>query len=235
MNPRADQFRKTDAPAAPAAGARAGACTRGCAGGGRGFSLVEAMVSAGIVGVMLVASVNLLSSAARTRSADNNRRAALMLAQHLMSEVQQQPYKDASPLNILFGPEAMEVSRADYDDVDDYRNYTEKPPLYRTGLPIPDHGAWQRKVKVKWVNPGTLTDSLVDTGIVMIEVRVTDPRGIETAISALRAERAAPADPPLAGSTWVNWMEVELQVDGDPPRHVITGAQAVVRPPTTTN
>lgn len=234
MNRIADQFRKTDAPAAPA-GTRAGACARGSAGGGRGFSLVEAMVSAGIVGVMLVASVNLLSSAARTRSADNNRRAALMLAQHLMSEVQQQPYKDASPLNLLFGPEAMEINRTDYDDVDDYKNYMEKPPLYRTGLPIPDYGAWQRKVKVRWVNPGSLTESLVDTGLVMVEVKVTDARGIETSVSALRAERAAPADPPLAGSTWVNWMEVELQVDGDPPRHVITGAQTVVGPPTTTN
>src|SRR5687768_7064818 len=70
----------------------------------RGFSLVEAMVSAGIVGVMLVASVNLLGSAAKTRVTDNNRRTALALAQQLISEIQPLPYKDDSLTGILFGP-----------------------------------------------------------------------------------------------------------------------------------
>src|SRR4051812_26076962 len=111
-----------------------------------GFSLVEAMVSAGIVGVMLVASVNLLSSAARTRVSDGNPRTALLLAQQLMAEVQQQPYKEPSLLNILFGPELGENARTDYDDVDDYKNYNEKPPLDRTGAAMSDYAKWQRKV-----------------------------------------------------------------------------------------
>ena len=196
----------------------------------RGFSLVEAMVSAGIVGVMLVASVNLLSSAARTRTADNNRRAALLLAQNLISEVQQQAYKDDSPLGLLFGPELTETTRADYDDVDDYRNYTEKPPKYRDGTPIPDYTGWQRKVNVSWVYPDTLNEALTDTGLVLVDVRVTDPRGVERSVQALRAERAVPAEPPAEGATWVNWVEVELQVDGDPPRHVLTGVQTVAAP-----
>ena len=95
---------------------------RAARGRAAGFSLVEAMVSAGIVGVMLVASVNLLGSAARTRVADNNRRAASLLAQQLMSEVQQHAYKDESLTALLFGPELGEDSRAKYDDVDDYNN-----------------------------------------------------------------------------------------------------------------
>ena len=196
----------------------------------RGFSLVEAMVSAGIVGIMLVASVNLLSSAARTRAADGNRRAAMMLAQHLMAEVQQQPYKDETILGLLFGPELGEDSRAAYDDVDDYKSYNEKPPLDRNGVAIPDYAKWQRKVRVTWVHPDSLTESLTDTGLVQIEVRVQAPRGVETAVYALRAERAAPADPPVSGSTWVNWTEVELKVGGDAPRHVVTGAATVSRP-----
>jgi type II secretory pathway pseudopilin PulG len=217
----------------PAAAARA--TTRAAAGRmrrARGFSLVEAMVSAGIVGVMLVASVNLLSGAARTRTADNNRRAALLLAQHLISEIQQQPYKDESPLGLLFGPEASETTRALYDDVDDYHNHTEKPPKYRDGTAIPDYTDWQRKVKVMWVSPDTLSQSLTDTGLALIEVRVTDPRGVERAMVALRSERAATAEPPPSGSTWVNWVEVELQVDGDPPRHVLTGVHPAGAPVT---
>ena len=209
-------------PAGVAPGARPGRA--------RGFSLVEAMVSAGIVGVMLVASLNLLSSAARTRSADSNRRSAVLLAQQLMAEVQSQSYKDASVTGLLFGPELDETSRAHYDDVDDYKNYKEKPPVDRSGVALGGFGSWQRKVKVRWVHPDTLTESLTDTGLVLVEVTVQDPRGVETSVSALRAERAAAADPPLAGSTWVEWTEIELQSGGDVPRHAVTGVHPVARP-----
>src|SRR6476619_6716570 len=125
-------------------------CRRAIARGqrrARGFSLVEAMVSAGIVGVMLVASVNLLSSAARTRVADGNRRSGIMLAQQLMSEVISQPYKDDGLLSgILFGPELGENARTDFDDVDDYNNYTEKPPKDNNGGIVSGFGGWTRSV-----------------------------------------------------------------------------------------
>jgi hypothetical protein len=179
---------------------------------------------------MLVASVNLLSSAARTRAADGNRRTAVLLAQQLMAEVQQQQYKEPSLLNILFGPELGESTRADFDDVDDYNNYKEKPPLDRNGVAMSDFAKWTRQVKGKWVYPDTLGEAGTDTGLVMIEVRVTDPRGIATSVFALRAERAAAADPPLAGSTSITYTEVDLQVAGDTPRHVVTGVAPVSRP-----
>src|SRR5215207_5086517 len=130
----------------------------------RGFSLVEAMVSAGIVGVMLVASVNLLGSAAKTRVTDNNRRTALALAQQLISEIQPLPYKDDSLTGILFGPELGESGRGSFDDVDDYENYREKPPEERDGTVMAGYDGWQRKVKIDWVDPNTLAESLVDTG-----------------------------------------------------------------------
>ena len=198
----------------------------------RGFSLVEAMVSAGIVGVMLVASVNLLSSAARTRVSDNNRRTALMLAQQLISEVQQQAYKDDSLTALLFGPELTETGRDKYDDVDDYNNYREKPPTDRSGAVIPGFADWQRKVKVAWVYPDSLEESLTDTGLVRIEVRVTDPRGVETSLYALRAERAVSADAPPPGSTWMQWTGVELEIGGDTPRRVVTGTSPIALPET---
>src|SRR5690349_3697085 len=100
-------------------------------GAGAAFSLVEAVVAAGIVAVMLVASLNLLGSAAQARGADNDHRTALLLAHQLMGEIQQQPYKDESLVALLFGPEAGEATtptRAGFDDVDDYDNFQEKPP-----------------------------------------------------------------------------------------------------------
>jgi MSHA pilin protein MshD len=199
--------------------------------GARGFSLVEAMVSAGIVGVMLVASVNLLSSAARTRVADSNRRSGIMLAQQLMSEVISQPYKDEGLVSgILFGPELGELARTDFDDVDDYNNYTEKPPKDNNGVVISGFEGWTRTVKVKWVTPTTLAESLTDTGLVMIEVRVTDPRGVQTAVYALRSEHAVPAEPMPAGSTWARWTNIDLQVGTANPRHIVTASNDPARP-----
>ena len=187
-------------------------------------------MSAGIVGVMLVASVNLLGSAARTRVTDNNRRTALSLAQQLISEIQPLPYKDDSLTAVLFGPELGENGRGSFDDVDDYNNHREKPPAERDGTVIAGYADWQRKVTVSWVSPDTLAESLVETGLVKIEVRVTDPRGVETSVYALRAERAVVAEPPAPGSTWVQWTGIELEVGGDPPRHVITGINPVAQP-----
>ena len=229
MNPPPSQTCARDRSRPPAGG---GVSARYAGRAGRGFSLVEAMVSAGIVGVMLVASVNLLSSAARTRVADNNRRTALMLAQQLISEIQQQPYKDESLLNLVFGPELGETSRAQFDDVDDYDNYKESPPKDRNGADMTGFTGWQRKVKVKWVSSDTLSAASTDTGLVLIQVTVTDPRGVDTSVYSLRAERAVAADAPLAGSTWVNETDIELQVGGDAPRRILTGVNTVTRPPT---
>ena len=196
----------------------------------RGFSLVEAIVSAGIVGVMLVASVNLLSSAARTRVADSNRRTSGQLAQQLMSEILTQPYKDETPLNLLFGPEAGESARTDFDDVDDYRNYMEKPPKDHNGAALTGFETWKRKVKVNWVLPGTLIESAVDTGLLKIEVTAEDARGVATTVSALRAERAVPADVPPPGSTWLQMTDVQLEVGGDAPRRSVTAVSTIMRP-----
>jgi MSHA pilin protein MshD len=197
----------------------------------RGFSLVEAMVSAGIVGVMLVASVNLLSSAARTRVADSNRRSGIMLAQQLMSEVISQPYKDDGLLGgVLFGPEVGENARTDFDDVDDYNNYTEKPPKDNNGVAISGFEGWTRSVKVKWVAPATLSESLTDTGLVMIQVTVTDPRGVQTAVYALRSERAVPSEPMPAGSTWARYTNIDLQIGTTNPRHIVTASSDPARP-----
>lgn len=198
----------------------------------RGFSLLEAIVSAGIVGIMLVASVNLLGSAARTRAVDSDRRTAILLAHQLLSEVQQQAYKDESLTALLFGPELGENARIDYDDVDDYNNYSEKPPQDRNGAAMPGLDKWQRKVKVYWVYPDTLAQSLTDTGVEIIEVTATDPRGVLTSAYALRAERAVPADAPLAGSTWVVGTDIKLEVGGTTPRRVVAGVNPVSKPPT---
>jgi len=199
----------------------------------RAFSLVEAVVAAGIVGLMVVASMNLLGGAVRTRIVDNDKRTALMLAHQLMTEIQQQPYKDPTPLNLTFGVEPGESSatRADFDDVDDYNLYQEKPPHFKDGTMVTGYDAWKRNVKVTWVQPGTLTSSLVDTGLELIEVDVTDPSNRVTIVSALRSNYTA-ADAPPSGTTALSWTGIELEAGGDTPRRSTGGVNSVGQPVT---
>ena len=124
-----------------------------------------------------------------------------------MAEVQQQPYKEPSLLNILFGPELGENARTDYDDVDDYKNYTEKPPLDRTGAAMTDYAKWQRKVKVKWVNPDTLTES-ADRHRARDDrsARAGPPRRRDVAVRPARGARGAGRlRRPPAPRRWRTW------------------------------
>ena len=198
----------------------------------RGFSLVEAVVAAGIVGLMLVASVNLVGGAVRARVSDNDHRTALMLAQQLMAEIQQQPYKDpgAAP---LFGPELGETgaSRAAFDDVDDYNGFTEQPPRLKDGTLMPGYASWKRVATVKWVLPGSLGTTLTDLGLELIEVRVTDPGGRETAVSALRSAYTG-VDPPASGATSLLFTAVELDAGGTTPRRATGGVVVLAQPRT---
>jgi type II secretory pathway pseudopilin PulG len=199
----------------------------------RGFSLVEAVVAAGIVGLMLVASMNLVGGAVRTRVVDNDHRTALMLAQQLMAEIQQQPYKDESPLGLLFGPELGEstADRAAFDDVDDYNGFTEAPPRLKDGTLLAGYGAWKRKVSVKWVQPASLAASLTDSGLELIEVRAVDPGGRETAVSALRSAYTV-TDPPPSGTTSLRYTAVELEAGGATPRLATAGTIVLAQPQT---
>ena len=228
---------KTPSPIRPLPHRRAAGRTgagRARGGMGRGaFSLVEAVVAAGIVGLMLVASLNLLTGAVRTRLNDNDRRTGLMLAQQLMAEIQQQPYKDETPLNLTFGPELGEATtnRANFDDVDDYNGFTEKPPRMKDGTALSGYDTWRRTVKVTWVQPGTLATSLLDTGLVLIEVTTTDPNGREAAVSALRSSYMT-VDAPPTGSTSLLWAGVEMETGGDAPRRSTAGVGLLTQPRT---
>ena len=198
----------------------------------RGFSLVEAVVAAGIVALMLVASINLLGGAVRNRAADNDHRTALMLGQQLMSEIQQQPYKDETLTGLLFGPELGEngSTRAGFDDVDDYADFQEKPPRLKDGTALSGYDNWKRAVKVTWVQPGSMANSLTDSGLERIEVEVTDPAGRATTVSALRSPYMNP-DAPTSGTTALSWTGVEVDVGGQTPRRAAGGVNVITQPP----
>lgn len=137
-----------------------------------GFSLVEVVAATMIVGLMMVAALNSLGAATKSSQSIGNQAVALGLADELMAEILQLPYKDPSQTPVL-GRESGEAAspRSGFDDIDDYNGYSQSPPRYRDGTVMPDRSDWRHSVSVSFVSPGNPTTAVgSDQGAKLISV-----------------------------------------------------------------
>jgi len=128
-----------------------------------------------VIAVMLVAAVHAVGGSAATRARVTKRVVGPYLADGLMAEILAQSYQD--PTSPVFGPEVSggesAVSRATWDDVDDYNGWVESPPQDKDGTVIAGMTGWERSVAVVWVNPADLTQvSATESGVKRITVTV---------------------------------------------------------------
>lgn len=138
----------------------------------RAFSMAETVFSVLLVGGLLVASLQTLgaSASAQRGMADHGR--GQKLAMDLMAEILRTHYEDpdGSP---AFGLETGEsaANRAAFDDVDDYRNYSESPCAYKNGTAISKFSGWSRMAAIERVSSGDLLQtSVIETGVKRITV-----------------------------------------------------------------
>lgn len=119
----------------------------------RALSLIEMVVSIGLVGLVLVAALNSVGASKVAQSKMNNKLRGLQAAQELLNEILTRSYADPQSGMGSFGLEAGESAgvRRDYDDVDDYDGIDESPPLGVDGAEITEFKDWTRRVKVHWV------------------------------------------------------------------------------------
>ncbi len=153
-----------------------------------GFTLVEAVVSIVIVGVMLVAGLTTVGASRRGQYLIATRSRGQLLAQELMSEILTQRYEEPDDAP-LFGLEAgeLQVIRTDWDDVDDYLDWVSSPPRDRDGGAIPYLDDWTRSVAVERVNPANLMEtSGVETGVKRITVTVQCGEKVVASMTAIR-------------------------------------------------
>jgi Tfp pilus assembly protein PilV len=123
----------------------------------RALTLVEVVVSTLIVGLMTVAALNALGGATRSSMSAANRAIALGLADDLMAEILATSYSDPDGAAV-FGLETGEAApRANFDDIDDFNGWNEKPPKDSMGTVMPDRADWRHKVTVLRVVPSNLT------------------------------------------------------------------------------
>lgn len=117
------------------------------------FSLLEATVCSLLVSLVLVVALSTVASArlAETRMGERARGAAL--GEELLGEIVTRMYEDPDVKSVAFGPDAGELKRMHYDDVDDYHGLNESPPAMPNGAQMVGLTGWSRRVQVAWVAP----------------------------------------------------------------------------------
>ena len=156
----------------------------------RALSMVEAVISIVVVGVMLVAALNTVAAARLTEQKTGERTRGLLLAEDLMSEILRQHYEDPDLAPGSFGLGGDEVgdgSRALWEDVDDYDGWSASPPQQKDGTELVDFKGWTRSVVVRWADPNDLSQKpLSDAGVKWITVTVTDGNTAVISLDSVR-------------------------------------------------
>lgn len=117
------------------------------------FTLIEVTVSTLLVGFILVASLKSVGSTLSARQLTADQSLAATMAHELMTEILAKSYEDSdSP---VFGPEVGEATRNNFDDVDDYHDWSASPPIRRNNIPFLNRNGWTRSVTVEWVDPAS--------------------------------------------------------------------------------
>lgn len=154
-----------------------------------GFTLIEAVMSMLVVGLMLVAALNTVGAARISQSRNTENIQGPLLAQDLMTEILSQAYQE--PVDtVAFGREDAEsdASRDAWDDIDDYAGWSASPPQTQDGTVMPDLNGWGREVTVTWANAlSPDTTSATATDLKRIDVTVTFNGRPVVTLSALRS------------------------------------------------
>ena len=156
----------------------------------RALSMIEAVISIAIVGVMMVAALNTVGASKLGQQKTGDRGKGALLAQQLISEILRQHYLE--PVDTPgFGRESSESGgdRADYDDVDDYDGWASSPPEEKDGTVIPDLNGWRRSVEVDWVSPDDLNTPIGDDKSVKRIIVTVSRDGVP--VASLTAVRTA--------------------------------------------
>ena len=199
----------------------------------RGMTLIEAVISVLIVGVMLVAALTTLAGSAKARVVQQVPPTYQALARQLLSEVMQAAYED--PENPGgFGVEADEdtTTRADFDDVDDYHGWTAVPPQAKDGKPLDGYPECARLVQVSMVYPSGLGVPVTGEGVPLkeIHVYVSDEGGDWYIAQGLRSKYDAHSGQFTEERTVVTWVGIDLEMGAAGDQAVHTGVNLVNQP-----
>jgi Tfp pilus assembly protein PilE len=187
----------------------------------RGFTMVEAALSVGIVGVLMVASTSTFSTIAHGRQQQVESRLAYMVGQQLMAEIMQ-GYFQQQATTPVFGPVAGQT-RSQFNYVDAYNGYTAAPPVSQAGAALTDYTGWKESVVVSYVDPSNPASSISSSTLKRITVTITAPSGKTYQLVGLRSQYGAYEFQPTVQTNYITGVSVSLK-GPSPASTVDTGA-----------
>ena len=140
-----------------------------------GFSYVEVLLSSVIISTILVSGLRLFGNLGRSQQVLLDQSSADFLALQMIEEIKQQFYEDPDGSSV-FGREPTETSagRNDFDDVDDYHNFSDYPPKRRNGVTLSKYVDFTRTVSVRYVTANDFTQPAAgDEGFKEVTITVS--------------------------------------------------------------
>ncbi len=120
----------------------------------RGFSYAEILVSAVILAILAVSALKLFGNIGISANLVHKYNIADKLALDMINEIMTKHYRDPQyPDNVGVESNENNANRLDFDDIDDYDGWDKSPPQYPDGTTYTDCPAFERKVKVVYVDP----------------------------------------------------------------------------------
>lgn len=185
----------------------------------KGITLLEVVISSLLISLLTIGALKTTGGALRTWYQVSSQYDETILAGQLLEEILQTSYEDPDETP-EFGRESHETqspsNRLEFDDTDDYDNWSESPPKTKDGTALAGFTGWIRSVDIKKLSDsspeGNIADGATDQGLKRITVTVTDPNGNVTSISGWRSFVGGPDISKGADGTFVVWMGCELQV-----------------------
>jgi len=178
--------------------------------------MIEVVVASLLSGVVIVGALNVMGGAIKTRTVMATFSEGPLLANELLAEVMSQSYEDPeSPgTGVLFGVgvESGESSRSTFDDVDDYWNYSESPPLDSNDMPMAQYTNWTRAVSWTYANRSNGIFTFMPSGLTKITVTVTSPDGTVTKRCGFRWKEGTLEQTPPLSTELITWVGAELQI-----------------------
>ena len=161
----------------------------------KSFTLIEALLSAAILGFTAVGITSALMAGINQNKVSGEYTVAVNLGQALIDEILSHPFYDPNnPLNITPGPEADETSRIRLDNIDDYDGLSEPEGAMKdpNGFTISDQSLkdYSRSVTTQYVYlPGQDTGKRPTFIIVTVEVKCKGMKMVELKRLISSAER----------------------------------------------
>jgi type II secretory pathway pseudopilin PulG len=120
----------------------------------RGFTLIEAAMVTVIIGVGVVAMLQLLAAGSMSNAASTELTTAINLSNNIREMTQTLYFRDPDyPYN--WGPEPGETM-ATFNDIDDFDGRVFSPPIDARRQPLTEFTGWSQRIMVRTVDPNRL-------------------------------------------------------------------------------